>query len=315
MRLWQKKTRWFLIVLFFALSIVLWRGFFRSQNFSRFTVAIAGEPSLVWSWDSTRNRSVLVALPSRAMIESVGGYGTYSVSSLWKLGDLDANERNIFSQSIGETVGISVPWYVGRPTVSAGDSSDQPRQDPLGIIKDFFSFSSITRYFGGSYRTNISPFLFVRMVSVARNITPHTTVVIDGSAALVRTDLPDGSQAQSVNVGALDGLIAHEFEDQRVRREALPVGVYNTTGIATLGSRFARRLGHMGAMVLLVDNSVADVTSVCEIHGTDSALKSYTVERIMEEFGCTQSGEIDGYEGVDLAVLLGRDYAKEARVR
>lgn len=276
--------------------IVLLGVFFiwRIQQTPRFTVALFSDPVVVWFWDGRGNRSVLVSFPSSAIVASAPGYATYSLSSLWKLGDLDPKDSTIFSQSLAETVGISVPWYIG----SRGGAG-------VGVMKDFFSFSGLMKYLSGSYRTNISPFLFTRMALIARTISNSTTVVVDADPALVRTDLPDGSQAQRVDISALDSLIAHEFEDERVRREALPIGVYNTTSIATLGSRFARRLGHMGAIVILVDNSSADVTSVCEIHGRESALKSYTAERITEEFGCTHSREIDDYEEVDLAILLG----------
>lgn len=289
-RLGAKKSTWVVVTFFFAIVVLLW-GFLRIKEAPRLTIAFGSDPIILWSTDETSGQSMLFSIPGDTLIDAVGGFGTYEGRSLWKL--------NILSESLEETFGVAVPWYIG-PSEGEIDGS-------LQAVKNVFSLSGIVKYLRGVYRTNISPIHFIRILLKAYRMNSGNTKTIDlrGSPALIRLSLPDGSTAQKIDVAGLDSLIGHEFEDERVRRETMAIGVYNTTGTPTLGSRFARKLSHLGALVLLVDNSKAEVLSLCEIRGSAQSLKSYTAQRIRSDLGCVKGvNEMTG-DGADLEVFIG----------
>ena len=67
---------------------------------------------VVWSQDLQSNKFIKITIPASAQVDAVGGYGRYSLGSLWKLGAIDNKNGTLVSDSLEEALGISIPWYV-----------------------------------------------------------------------------------------------------------------------------------------------------------------------------------------------------------
>ena len=76
------------------------------------TVLSIGDPMVVWSQDLQSNKFIKITIPASAQVDAVGGYGRYSLGSLWKLGAIDNKNGTLVSDSLEEALGISIPWYV-----------------------------------------------------------------------------------------------------------------------------------------------------------------------------------------------------------
>lgn len=307
-RVREKSGRNIIVILALAAVIFLWFSFGRRTNASRFTVAFHSNPVIVWSWDIRKERGVVVSIPDSTLIEAIHGYGKYPISSLWKLGELNQKNAGLLSLSLSEVLGVPVPWYMELLRESKSTNA-------LGVVREAFSLKNLIAYFSGSYRTNISPRLLFKMVRIVHTLVNSTTVTsidLSRTPSLRSLELADGTQAYEIDEKALDTLLGNEFEDEKARQEAIPVGVYNTTDTPTLGTRMARAITHLGGNVLLVDNSTNPVTSVCLVSGKEYALKSYTAAFLIREFGCVseKGQEVSVDERVDLAVFVGQEYAK-----
>jgi len=279
--------RLFLIVA----ALILLFFFLRSCKFDRITVVLSGDPVVVWSWDTIKNRGVIVRIPKDTRIEAVRGYGIYPVSSLWELGKLN-NDSTLLADSIGVALGIPVSWYVG-PT----------------SLPPFSSRGTIGRI-TTSIPTNIPLRIWLQLVRIQSNMTPINTVSLDlsESSGLKKMTLPDGSESIEIDTVKLDTLIGNEFEDIRVRQEAIPLGVYNTTTMPTLGGRMARVVSHLGGNVVIVGNSTHEVSQTCQLTGKSNALSSVTITFLARQLGCSVVSNFEGNldEQVDIILFVGR---------
>ena len=90
-RLWKRFYR---IILFCICVLALSFVFIaiverRSDLYSRINVLIAGDTVVLASWDTQKGDLTLTSFPKDGYIQAIGGYGDYSLDSLWKLGFIE----------------------------------------------------------------------------------------------------------------------------------------------------------------------------------------------------------------------------------
>lgn len=294
-RLGQRYGLWVGIVaiLSFLVFAVLVISFWRKPALGRVTVLAVGDPMVVWSWEKSTGRFVRMTIPSRAVIDAVGGYGTYSLDALWKLGAIDKKGAAVLTESLSETLGIPIPWYI-EPVSSSGTS-------PLRL-------STVLAYLWGRAHTNMPIWTLLSLAWAGSWVRPDrvTEFTISNSNVLVDRSLADGSTVQTVDTLRLDPLLQHTFEDERIRNEHLSVAVYNTTPMPTLGNRAARLVTRIGGLVVRVGNDTPQLDR-CMLKGKKEVLQSVTAVVIASLFDCDRqegSGDI-----ADLELRVGSVWA------
>jgi len=268
----------------------------RPGSLSRETVAVFGDPVIVWSWDTSQNTFTRIEIPANTYITAVEGYGTYSLASLWRLGQIEGKGGEIFTQSLEQALGIPIRQYIGweEERIAASNSS-----------ANLLSLQFVWEYLHGRFRTNIPFRRFVRYswsftLGRGRNVFDINL----GNRAVASDRLPDGTPIRAIDTVRWDLLIGDTFEDETIRKEAVPVAVYNTTTIPALGERVARLLDHIGILVVAVGNEEG-IPERCIVSGLKEHLTSETARRIAGLYRCDLRESLVRDRG-DIVVRLGK---------
>jgi hypothetical protein len=311
-RLGKRFKAIIVVVLAAALGIIGIVCLFRPKPiaFSRVTFVVATSPVAVWSWDMHDHTFTALSIPAEYSMDALEGYGRYSLEALWKLGFIDKREGTILASSLGETMGLSIPWYIGE-----GKTELTPSGDVLAYGRKLFSPGNVFRFALGSYHSNMPLSLYVSLVREFSTVTVDKISVLDVSTMpVVRSDkLPDGTMEKVIDTTMIDEVLKGLFEDETVRREGISVALYNTTGVAALGNRAARILSSYGMLVVFVGNDESEL-SRCQVRGDTSALSSQTARMIVALFDCqTEGSRADKH--ADLEVFIGTEYADQFKPR
>jgi len=276
-----------------------------SRVYDRISVVVAGSPMAVWSWNTTDNTFIILTVPSDDVIDALYGYGSYSLEALWRLGFIDKKGGVLLSDSLSDTLGLPIGWYIGTKSQTLPNV-----QDALGYGKNLFSLSNIFPFMGSGYQSNIPVGLFVAFSRALAATRPDKIHKIDaGSLGVVSEELlPDGTTRKVLSPDFLDHALGGTFENNVLRQEGLSVALYNTTNIPALGNRATRILTNAGILVVTVGNDEPEI-SPCELTGPDKQLSSKTALYITSAFGCRNVVSKDSARA-DLTIRLGREYAK-----
>jgi anionic cell wall polymer biosynthesis LytR-Cps2A-Psr (LCP) family protein len=289
------------------LAIVVWIFFPRPQNpYSRQTYILVSDPVIVASWSDVDRTLTLISFPTDMLAEGTHGYGTYSLSAFWRLGEIDKKDGTVLAESLSEALGIPVTGYIGPKTGVFAYGTNA-----FAAAKSIFSLKNVIGLLEGRYRTNIPFWMFITLgwrLNFSRPDRVNTYDFTNNPTAVGETSvLPDGSTVQILDPQRLDAQLSTVFEDESVRRESVTVAVYNTTSMPSLGNRGARLLTNLGVSVVTVGNDTPEVNA-CTVTGNDAALKSKSAQVIITVLGCKpQVGET---MRADLIIRIGASYAK-----
>lgn len=286
-----------------AVAGMVWL-FLKKPALPRFTVVVAGDPVVVWSWDRGTRRGVRITLPAATVIDAVGGYGKYSLEALWRLGDIENQGGTMLEESLQEAFGLPIDGYVGPKGSELSGSGDAP------LVPAALTLAQLPFVFLGFYRTNVRPATLLSLSLAAAGLRPDAVaaIALDKEGALVSQQLADGTTVATPDASRLDVLFGTLFEDGRVRSEGLSVAVYNTTDMSSLGGRAGKLLGRLGVFVVRVANDTPPVER-CVVRGSKKALASATARISIGLLGCGQ--EEGTPEVADLEIRVGTAY--EAR--
>jgi hypothetical protein len=246
----------------------------------------------------------VVSIPSEYVIDAVSGYGRYSLEALWKLGVMDKKDGLLLADSVGDSLGISIPWYIGEKTDGIPTSGDV-----IALGKQIFSFSRFVKFMFLSYRSNIPLPLFFSITKELSGLRIDKIVFIDLSKkpVILEEELPDGTKQHVISSADVDTVLKGVFEDERIRQEGLGVALYNTTRMPFLANRAARMLSTLGVLVVSVGNQDEEI-SHCEITADTAALHSFTGQMINTLFHCEKKPSRND-KRADIEVFIGSDYA------
>ncbi len=267
------------------------------------TIVLATDPILIWSLNKKNNSSILISLPKTLVIEAVAGFGTYSLEGLWRLDNVEKKSGLLFTQSLEQAIGLPISYYLGY--------KDELISSAAGKEIDVAKLAlSQVRFWSGSHKlTNINWWIFLELWWRFGSMSSDMQFInIAKSTTLAEQKLPDGSTVRVIDPGQIDRLFGQRFEDELVRQERVSVGVYNTTKVPTLAGRVARILERVGVVIVTVGNAEPEVADKCVLAGNKDSLHTKTAQVIGRVLGCRL--EIESLDRVDLAVRLGRDYAR-----
>ncbi|MCL4360549.1 hypothetical protein M1555_04865 [Patescibacteria group bacterium] len=268
----------------------------------RTSILFIGSPMVLVSFDAAEKNAVVVTIPADAYIDGVYGVGPYSLDALWRLGRIDRRYTRILPESLEQAFGIGIPFYLRLPRMP----QDMSAADASTVLKSLFSYRGILGFFGRSRgTTNMSIFSYLPYAVAAHAIPVDHITVLGAEASNVLTDerRPDGSHIAILDPGRLGSFVGTAFQDDRIRREALSVAVYNTTSMASLGSKIAATINRAGANVIAVDNRTPTIAT-CQLNGPQQALKSVTALFLRTLYRCRDHTE--DLKRADLAVFLGQ---------
>jgi hypothetical protein len=301
----QALPRWvYVIGILLTIFIVVWQvGFWRQNSQAKnINFIVAGDPVHILSLDTEKSILKSITVPASTVINGTNEYGKYSLSALWKLGQLDKKGGIVLQKSLGGAFALPLQYYFG----TSGDGL--PNIANYADLKKVFSYRQIPSYIRGVYKTNMPLAVYVKVISSLSRIS-EGDIVAFSVKNLHTTDsvtLPDGSTSNEFNPSIWDTKIGTSFEDPEVRKEALRVSVINTTETVGLGQQASRVLGHMGIFVVSVTNA-KPLVHACIVRGTKDALATKTALLITRIWSCTQAEQ--GIDGVsDIAVWLGDSY-------
>lgn len=285
-------------VLFVFLGIIIWNNL-ASLPVGRTTIAVAGDPIMILSWDGQRGKLGVMAIPGDVRIEGVYGTGQLPLVSLLKLEALDGTKQGLFVYSLSDALGLPV---VG---VIRGN-------DSLNVERAIESLSPLSPT-GWQWEGGVSWPMRFRMWLVFKSLRPDAiwSLHLQDQGVFRDTVLPDGSGTRVWNVERFDTAAGSLLEIDSVRRETLRVLVVNTTIATGLGGRVARVLERAGMAVTAVENDSSE-QDVCSVHAKKEVRESQAVLFIRNVYGCTVSDE-QGDRRVDITVRLGNGNAKNYR--
>jgi hypothetical protein len=285
-------------VVFFVLLILFIFGLRSPDTSDRVSVVVATSPMTVWSWDRSDNSFIQLTIPSDYVINALYGYGYYSLDAIWRLGFIDKKGGTLLSDSLSDTLGLPIDWYIGTKS----------QELPNG--KELFSLSNIFSFIERTYQTNMPIGLFISFSRALTAARPDKIQHIDaGNVDIVTKEtLPDGSERKVLSPDFLDHELGGIFVSELLRTEGLSVALYNTTSVPELGNRTSRLLTNAGILVVMVGNDEPEITT-CVLTGGTKVLQSKTAAFITSVFKCKKV-ESSEEKRADLIVRIGTEYAK-----
>lgn len=258
----------------------------------------------VYSWDRTSDRFTVVTIPTDTAVSATRGYGTYSLESLWKLDQLDRHDGRLIKESVEETLGLPIQFFIDPGDTAATEAQAAP------ALRSLFSFGSLLRLVRGQIRTDMPASSFSAFVFAVRGTAPENifSLEIPDTSVLVAQNRADGSEEVIFDVQRYDAIIGTRFELIPIRNERLSVTVANTAGVPSLGTRAARLLSHLGVLVVSVGNETPLVDR-CELRGKKADLSSQTAALIIRTLSCV-AVPVPQTDTSDLHVRVGTEYQR-----
>ncbi|KKS87990.1 MAG: hypothetical protein UW37_C0004G0005 [Candidatus Gottesmanbacteria bacterium GW2011_GWA2_44_17] len=304
----KRKNPWMLlgVVAVGIISIPFASIFFiHSSVPGRIGVAVVGEPTVVFSYDPMRPSITAVSIPSDVYVDVTRGYGAYPLSSVWKLDRIDKRRGVIFTETLEEAIGIPVRFFV-EPSKQIGASETLRNH-----IGNALSFSSFLRTLVDKKRTNIHPWLFMKISRAFQSMNPTEISFFDlkNQAVFIDGTLADGTSVKKIDTGKLALLFGTLAEDAQIRKENLRIAVYNTTRTPGLAQKVSRVIESSGFHVSSIDNDETVKTSQCILRGKREVLQTVTVKTLVWLYGCFIQEEMTDSRS-DVTLLIGTDFEK-----
>jgi len=238
---------------------------------TRIGVAIVGNPTIVFSYDQRRNIAISVSIPTDVSVDAVRGYGTYPISSVWKLDRMDRRKGVLFQESLEEAIGIPIRFFI----------------DPPSNNSNVFSFASCIQLFI-QRRTNIPVWLLYTLFQALPSMGPTDMTEFDltNSPVFIETTQADGTMVKKIDTEKLTLLLGTHAEDAQIRKENLRIAVSNTTESSGLAQKLARILEGTGFHVITLANEENVRPTRCVIRSKQELKESYTVKTLQWLYGC-----------------------------
>lgn len=271
----------------------------------RQSLVIAGNPARVVSWNAAKNQVTILDVPQEVMIDATGGYGSYRLGSLFTLDHLEHKHGILYTSSISDAIGLPVSWYID-PGYAVGQISG------VDVVRSIFSLKNVWRALTHQMDTSMPIPTWMSFMFAASALSSDSVTVVAAGNAFVDTILPDTSVVKKLDPSRLDYLIDNAFMDTGLRAEGLTIGVYNTTGVPSVGERAARVMSHLGLQLVSVGNAAKEQTT-CTVSGSSQVLSSKTAQFIRDYFHCQNGIAISGNQATvaDISLYLGMFYASQ----
>lgn len=285
----RSATVFIAIAIVFILIVVFFNSLILFRSRDRYTVVWATDPVWVTTLDVQKGTVGLLRIPSEGFVSVPGGFGSYRIGVLWRLGMVEKKSGSILASASQSFFGAPIDGWVGKGNASI--SMTTTGVDALHQLADQFldPRRSIT--------TNISPLDRFLLWWQFRNVTPANTIVIDLEKEQVFTPelLGDDTEALRADVTLIDKISEKIFREEQLSAEPFVYRIYNASGILGMGNTAARILSNSGLHVVGIGNS--DEKETCVLLLPQGQEQTKSIERVAGLFQCSiQSGQLSGKE-------------------
>ena len=296
----KKRLLFFVFLLIFAgLGFNLYRsvtkGLWDGRN--RFNLVLIGEQIAVFSLAPGEEAVSFLLIPGTTLVETIRGYGTYRINSVFNLGELDNGGGKLISGTIQDYLGLTIDGYA---RLEDGNI-EFVQQALVGLLRN-------------KGETNLTSWDLVRLWWQLKKIRPDRIKMVNlgETSACSEVVLADESSAIEIDSERVDRVVSQLFKDQKVRIEDLAVAVLNRTSHQGLAGRAARLITNIGGRVVEVGEaeslSVTKPGEKCEVQSAEKLRNSYTVKKLIRIFDCSWGGEALGGHRAEVILILNEDY-------
>jgi len=278
--------------------------FFHESLPARVGVVIVSDPMVVCSFDLERNVLTAVRIPPDIAVDLTRGYGTYPVSSLWKLDRMDKRQGALLMETMEEALGIPLRYYREFSPVPPG----VPIRDQLGRA---FSFSSFFSTLFRKQQTNIPSWLYFAIRRGIGDMNPSNFRVFDLSESPVffEETRADGSTVRKIDLGKWSLLLGTYAEDTLIRKENLRISIVNSTDTPGLAQKLTRVLETLGYHIRSIGNLENVKTDRCTIRGNGKIRETHTVKTLLSLYRCSFEADQEESQN-DGTFIIGADFEK-----
>lgn len=272
---------------------------------SRIGVAIVGSPTIVFSYDPIRQDMTAVRIPADVYTDVTRGYGTYPLSSIWKLDSIDKRRGMVFTETMEETTGIPIRYFLD--TGNRGISPDTIESQ----LKSALSIPSCIRILLDRKRTNMPPWLLLEISHAFGSMNPTDMTFIDlvNEPVFISETLADGTMVKKIDAGKLSLLIGTHAEDAQIRKENLRIAVFNSTNSPGLAQKVTRILETTGFHVSSIANNESIRPDRCILRIGKVMNDTNTVKTLLWLYGCVIEEETTDTQA-DVTFIIGTDIEK-----
>jgi hypothetical protein len=311
----QKKSRKRLKLAWWTLAVISlvatggliyqgWRVVKTSQwdGQGRLTLAFNTAPILIASYEPEAGKLDLLTIPGNTQLEAVGGYGLYQARSLWNLGELEVSGK-IFTESLEVSLAIPVDGWLNPGEKDAFFLNDNQAK----VRKDYLIENLIAAI--KNRQTSLNRWDLIRLYWGVRKVRLNqvSLVALGQTSALGEISLADGTPAYEIKDQSLDVLISDLFADEKIKNEALAIGVYNSSQYPGLANKASRMIDNLGGRTIEIGDWEGK-TDGCEIRSQKQLASTQTVKKMINIFGCQQIIEDMSGERADVILVIGEDY-------
>ena len=313
----KKITFWFIVFVFAVFILFRFTSGSVWDGSGKISLVIISNPLLLVTFDKPEETASVISIPSNTFINVPYGYGSYKISSIYPLGELEPKRGGgrLLASTIESVFGVPVDGFIGGKKGVFENIIINNKEDYLSVkmslfsLKNLFNPFAVAGFVKSNINTNLSSYDILRLWLEFRNIRFDKVSVYNLSHLDILSDekLPDLSQVKIIDPDKLDKVLEGVFEDSKVREENLSIVVTNTSGVLGIAASCGRIIANMGAK--LVATQTGDTANErCIIKGDAHSLKSYTATRLRRIWGCKE-GKGSAGQG-DLTVTIGRDFNK-----
>jgi len=295
-------------VLFILLIALFGVWMSRGRPVMPLSILVVTDPIHIVFYDEEAKQLTVLKIPVDVHIYGAYGVGIYSLESLWKLGLISAGKRDLLGKSLESTLGVPVVYYIslGNENINILNKNDDTVNSALNYQKWMSAWYD--KYTNAGLR-NIIWFWWYLSKS---DRTKLKVIDISSSSALTHELLPDQTSVKKLNHRQFDLLLDDLLHIASFRREALSIGVYNTTQTAQLGQQATRLLEHVGIHVVSLGN-LDELLDDCVIEASEEILRSKTAKYIVNLYGChSRQKKLDN--AAELILILGNRYANRYKI-
>jgi hypothetical protein len=262
--------------LFSPLSIQTNRTYNWDSNFN-LNLVLNTNPLSVLSFNPVDNKIAILEIPDSAYIEVPGGYGSWKVGAIFKLGESEDPPKGakLLRDSLQSFLSLPIDGVIVRQ--QALGSSEQFINDLRG--NPWQALMAVT-----SARTDLSPVELTRFVMGVKGVRfdKITTYNLEELGLLNSDKLADGEDILVGDSTKIDALLARHFTDTKVLGEAATIAVFNATEKPGLAAKTAQLINHLGGNVI-IQGSFGSEVSGSAVEGSKEF--PYTTKRLQQIFG------------------------------
>lgn len=265
---------------------------------------VSTDPVRIISWDSSKTAMHVVSIPSEILIQGALGYGQYALSALKTLDGLDHKQGILFSESIGQALGVPISGTVFPTVMLKADVK------PLDALKKVFSWGSIGKRLFHRIDTTASLADWIHIVFVIHTLGESDVEILNLASAVSDTTRPDGITVHVLDPQKVDYILGNNLNDIRLRQENKTVTIINTTNVLGIGSQIARMMNRFGIQVVSVGNQ-AELIEQCQLETDKKTKKSLTYQFLKAYYQCTEKSISSESDVSDIILRLGSKNAEK----